>query len=163
MWGWPWGPQHRSAHLGPHLFLRPPVPGEWAEGGTATLHRQGMGRGLQHRWPSGWTEEHRRHGGEETTREMCWCGRRGGLPVPLSRAPLPATAHGCSRLDAAELSLSPPPQLRSEAQELGGDVTAAAFPPHPALQHCPPSLPGSEGGSRVPRGPPSGSVSELRA
>jgi len=63
--------------------------------------------------------------------DMCWCGGVVACP-PAFQSPLPATAHGCSRLDAAELSLSPPPQLRSEAQELGGDVTAAAFPAHPA-------------------------------
>lgn len=47
--------------------------------------------------------------------EMCGYGWVGGLPVPPSRAPLPAMAHGCSRLDAAELCLSPPPQLWSDS------------------------------------------------
>lgn len=76
---------------------------------------------------------------EDCKPEMCWCG--GAVACPPSRAPLPAVARGCSRLGAAELCLSLPPQLRSQAQEVGGNVTTAAFPPH-ALQHCPPSLPG---------------------
>lgn len=153
-----WGtPRECEMALGTlFVCLCPAAPGEWAGGPQA---REGVVSSTDGH-PAGQKGTGDMVEKKTANREMCWCGAR--WPCPPSRAPLPAVARGCSRLGAAELCLSLPPQLRSQAQEVGGNVTAAPSPPPPSstatLLHLAP-----EGGSRAHRGPLSGKRLSLGA